>query len=94
MLPLHTHHRVVVVSHCTSYYNGCVSLSDVQVHLRQYVLMFSTRSGFFLFVRKTMLPKRLISTDTMPYTALESHAHAPGSPQGPTYLPPGRTLPS
>ena len=38
-----------------------------------------------------MLPKTLILIDTMPCTASASHVHAPGLPQGPTYLPLGRT---
>ena len=39
-----------------------------------------------------MLPRALISTDAMLYTASASHVHALGSPQGPTYLPLGHTL--
>ena len=55
------------------------------------VLMFSTRSGFSLFVHKAMLPRTLISIDATPCTVSASHAYAPGPPQGPTYLPLGRT---
>ena len=55
------------------------------------VLMFSTRSGFSLFVRKAMLPRTLISIDATPCTASASHAHAPGPLQGPKYLPLGCT---
>ena len=56
------------------------------------VLMFSTRSGFSLFVCKAILPRTLTSIHAMPYTASASHVHAPGQLQGPTYLPLGLTL--
>ena len=52
---------------------------------------FSTRSRFFLFVHKAMLPRTLISIDATPCTALASPDHALHPPQGPTYLPPGHT---
>ena len=55
------------------------------------VLMFPTRFGFSLFAHKVMLPRALISADATPCTASASHAHALGPPQGPTYLPLGRT---
>ena len=54
--------------------------------------MFSTRSGFSLFVRKAMLPRTLISIDAMSGTASVSHVHVLGPLQGPTYLPLGHTL--
>ena len=38
-----------------------------------------------------MLPRILISIDATPCTALASHAHTSGPPQGPTYLPLGHT---
>ena len=56
------------------------------------VLIVSTRSGLSLFVYKAMLPRILISIDAMLCTASASHAHAPGLPQRPTYLPLGCTL--
>ena len=56
------------------------------------VLMFSDRSGFSLFVCKAMLPGTLILTDAKPCTVSASHVHAPGAPQGPTYLSLGRTF--
>ena len=34
-----------------------------------------------------MLPRTIISTDAMPYTASASHVHTTSTPQGPTYLP-------
>ena len=39
-----------------------------------------------------MFPGKVISTDAMLCTALESHVHTLGSPQGPTYLPLCHTL--
>ena len=38
-----------------------------------------------------MLPRTLTTTDAMPCTVSASYAHAQGPPQGPTYLPLGRT---
>ena len=76
---------------CTSYYNGSVSSFWCPSTSTSAVLMFSTRSGFSLFVCKAMLPRTLISIDAMLCTASASHVHAPGPPQGPTYLPLGCT---
>ena len=53
--------------------------------------MYSTRSGFSLFICKEMLPKTLTTTGAMPCTVSASHVHALGLPQGPTYLPLGHT---
>ena len=39
-----------------------------------------------------MLPRTLTSADATLCTASVSHTHALGPPQGPTYLPLGRTL--
>ena len=43
-------------------------------------------------VHKAIFPRTLILADAMLCTASASHAHAPGPPQGPTYLPQGHTL--
>ena len=56
------------------------------------LLMLSTSTGFPLMVCKAMLPGTLILPDAMPCTVSASHAHAPGPPQGPTYLPLGHIL--
>ena len=93
MLSWRTHHYVMMVSLFTSYYDGSVSFSDVQVHLHHFVLTFSTRSGFCLVIHKAMLPRtHFISTDATFCTALASHVHTLGPPQGPTYLSLGHTL--
>ena len=42
------------------------------------VLMFSTRSGFSLFVHKAMLPRTLSSIDAILCTASAFYAHALG----------------
>ena len=55
------------------------------------VLVYSTRSGFSLLVRKAMFPRTLTATDATPCTASASHAYALGPPHGLTYLPVGHT---
>ena len=53
--------------------------------------MYSTRSGFSLLVHKAMLLRTVTTTDAIPCTALASHLHILGLPQGPIYLPLGFT---
>ena len=87
-----THHHIMVVSLCTSYYNGSVSSLWYPSISMSVVLMLSTSTGFSLMVRKAILPRTLILADVMLCTASASHVHAPGLPQRPTYLPLGHTL--
>ena len=77
---------------CISYCDGSVSSLWFSRVSTSVVLIYSTRSGFSLFIHKAMLPRTLISTDAAPFTMLESHAHALDPPQRPTYLLLGRTL--
>ena len=89
---LHTQHHVIVVSLCTSYYNGSVSsLWHLSTSI-SVVLMLSTSPGFYLVVHKAMLPRTHILANAILCTELASHANAPGPPQGSTYLPLGHTL--
>ena len=76
---------------CTFYYDGSISYLWCPSTSMSAVLMFSTRSGFSLFVRKAMLSRTLISIDATLCSASASHAHTPGPLQGPTYLPLGHS---
>ena len=89
--PLHTHHHVMVVSLWTSYYDGSVNSLRLPSAFTSVVLMYSTRSGFFLIVCKIMLPKTLMKTDAMLCNISASHAYALCLPKGPIYLPLGHS---
>ena len=87
---LHTHHCVMVVSLCIYFYDGSISLLTSE-HIYVSCTDFLYQIWISLFVHKAMLPRTLISIDATPCTASESHAHASGLLQEPTYPLLGRT---
>ena len=88
---LHTHHHNVVVSLCTSFSDGSISISDVQAHLCQLYWCSLPDLDFSFSVCKAILPRTLSSIDATLCTASAFHAHALGPSLGPTCLPLGHT---
>ena len=86
-----THHHNVVVSLCTSFSDGSISVSDVQAHLRQlYWRSLPDLDFLSLSIRQCCLGHS-VQIDATLCTASAFHAHALGPPLGPTCLPLGRT---
>ena len=89
---LHTHHHVQVVSLCTSYYNGFSAfLMSEHIYISLYWCSLPDLGFLLLSIRQCCQGH---SFQLMLCFVLHSasHAHALGPPQGPIYLPLGRTL--
>ena len=89
---LNTHHHFVVLVSAHLTVMALSVLPDFRAHLHQLYWCTLPDLDFLSFVHKVMLPRTLIATDSMLYASSSSHMHAPGTPQGPTYLPVGSTL--